>query len=201
MAPLFESQSRQEVCPISTKSCKTYRKKKGGEDSNRKLTQNAEKPRITMLKSKHGTHSTLLLEVDICFTSKISSIGDTGNGGYGIYILLPDGSTSRLCRPLGEKKFRFDWEKQGCHRVSSVTRRHHEVSPHNDVVIFTDCRAFLQALEGSGKAIVGQAVLLADSLRMVEGVRAVVQWLLFHVRIIGYKITNALTNEAKFQPQ
>ncbi|GFN95949.1 hypothetical protein PoB_002245500 [Plakobranchus ocellatus] len=39
------------------------------------------------------------------------------------------------------------------------------------VVIFTDCRALMQALGGSGNEGVGEAVLLADYLLKTEGVQ------------------------------
>ncbi|GFN85553.1 hypothetical protein PoB_001205900 [Plakobranchus ocellatus] len=63
------------------------------------------------------------------------------------------------------------------------------------VVIFTDCRALVQALGGSGSKGVGGAVLLADDLQKTESVRTVVQYLLSHVGDLGNEIADGLANE------
>ncbi|GFO05990.1 hypothetical protein PoB_003249500 [Plakobranchus ocellatus] len=39
-----------------------------------------------------------------------SSTGGTGNGGYGIYFLWPDGSTTRKCGPVGEWTCSYECE-------------------------------------------------------------------------------------------
>ncbi|GFO05895.1 NACHT and WD repeat domain-containing protein 1 [Plakobranchus ocellatus] len=56
------------------------------------------------------------------------------------------------------------------------------------VVIFTNCRALVQVLGGSGSESVGKAVLLADYLQKTEGMRTVIQWLPSHVGVIGNEL-------------
>ncbi|GFO34112.1 hypothetical protein PoB_006061700 [Plakobranchus ocellatus] len=53
-----------------------------------------------------------------------------------------------------------------CLRV--VIRRQREGAALPGMVIFTDCRALVQALGGSGSESIGGAVLLADYLQKIE---------------------------------
>ncbi|GFO04055.1 RNA-directed DNA polymerase from [Plakobranchus ocellatus] len=69
------------------------------------------------------------------------------------------------------------------------------------MVIFTDCRALVQALGGSGSEGVGEAVLLADYLMKTEGVRTVVQWIPSHVGVLGNEIADGLANNGSSMPQ
>ncbi|GFN97873.1 hypothetical protein PoB_002437900 [Plakobranchus ocellatus] len=86
----------------------------------------------------------------------------TGNGGYGIYILRPDGSLSRIHGPVGETTCSYECELMAvieCPRV--FIRKQREGAALPGLVIFTDCRALVQTLGGSGSENVGWAMLLA----------------------------------------
>ncbi|GFO28546.1 hypothetical protein PoB_005505100 [Plakobranchus ocellatus] len=70
-----------------------------------------------------------------------SSTGGTGNGGYGIYFLWPDGSTTRKCGPVGEWTCSYECELTAvteCLRV--VIEKQREGAALPSVVILTDCR-------------------------------------------------------------
>ncbi|GFO50192.1 RNA-directed DNA polymerase from [Plakobranchus ocellatus] len=69
------------------------------------------------------------------------------------------------------------------------------------VVIFTECRALVQALGGSGSEGVGEAVLLADYLLKTEAAQTVVQWIPSHVGVLGNNIADGLANEGRSMPQ
>ncbi|GFO21698.1 hypothetical protein PoB_004820300 [Plakobranchus ocellatus] len=96
-----------------------------------------------------------------------------GNGGYGIYILWPDGKISRICGLC----------------VRFVIRGKQKGAALLGVVIFTDCRALVQTLGGSDREDVGKTVLLAD------------QWQSSYSGVIGNEIANGLANEGRTQPQ
>ncbi|GFO23800.1 hypothetical protein PoB_005030500 [Plakobranchus ocellatus] len=55
-----------------------------------------------------------------------SSTGGTGTGGYGIYFLWPNGSTTRICGPVGESTCSYECELIAvteCLRVVIVYQR------------------------------------------------------------------------------
>ncbi|GFO13133.1 RNAse h [Plakobranchus ocellatus] len=107
----------------------------------------------------------------IAYTDGSSTRG-TGNGGYGIYFLWPDGSTTQRCGPVGERTCSYECELTAvteCLKVVIEKQRQGAALP--GVVILTDCRALVQALGGSRSENVGEAVLLADHLLKTEGVR------------------------------
>ncbi|GFN81956.1 hypothetical protein PoB_000846200 [Plakobranchus ocellatus] len=97
-------------------------------------------------------------EYAIAYTDGSSTEGK-GNGGYGIYFLWPDGSTTRKCGPVGE------WT---CSCECELIWKQREGAALPGVVILTDCRALVQALGDSGSKGVGEAVLLADYLPLVD---------------------------------
>ncbi|GFO06165.1 hypothetical protein PoB_003267000 [Plakobranchus ocellatus] len=66
---------------------------------------------------------------------------------------------------------------------------------------YTHQRALVQALDGSGRADVGEKVLPWDSLWRVESVRTVVQCLPSYIRIIGKKPMRELTREGSSRSQ
>ncbi|GFO48948.1 hypothetical protein PoB_007545300 [Plakobranchus ocellatus] len=70
-------------------------------------------------------------------------------------------------------------------QVAIRKQREGAALPLPGVVIFTDCRALVQPVGGSGREVVGKAVLLADYLQKTKVMRTVVQWLPSHVGIIG----------------
>ncbi|GFO49853.1 hypothetical protein PoB_007635800 [Plakobranchus ocellatus] len=63
------------------------------------------------------------------------------NGGYGIYFLWADGSTTRICGPVGERTSSYD---SGLRAVTECLRvmieKQLEGAELLGVVIFTDCR-------------------------------------------------------------
>ncbi|GFN79018.1 hypothetical protein PoB_000552400 [Plakobranchus ocellatus] len=52
-----------------------------------------------------------------------SSTGGTGNGGYGIYFLWPDGSTTRKCGPVGEWTCSYEWELKASRNIYESSSR------------------------------------------------------------------------------
>ncbi|GFO18292.1 hypothetical protein PoB_004479700 [Plakobranchus ocellatus] len=113
-----------------------------------------------------------------------SSTGGIVSGGYGIYILYPEGLTSWVCRFVREglKKNSFLCQLKAvtkCYR--EVSREHQEVGPFPGMDIFTDCRAFVHALDGFGAADAREVFLPADSPGRVE-VRRVVPMAAFPCR-------------------
>ncbi|GFN85280.1 RNA-directed DNA polymerase from mobile element jockey-like [Plakobranchus ocellatus] len=105
-----------------------------------------------------------------------SSTGGTGNGGYGIYILWPDGSTTRKCGPVGEWTCSYECELMAVTEcLPVIIEKQREGAALPGVVMLTDCRVLVQALGGSGSEGVGEAVLLADYLLKSEGVWTMVQ--------------------------
>ncbi|GFN84963.1 RNA-directed DNA polymerase from [Plakobranchus ocellatus] len=131
-----------------------------------------------------------------------SSTGGAENGGYGIYFLWPDGSITRICGPVGNWTCSYECELivvTECLRV--VIEKQREGAALPGVVIFTDCRALVWALGGSGSEGVGEAVLLADYLLKTEGVQTVVQWIPSHVGVVGNEIADGLANERRSMPQ
>ncbi|GFN94041.1 reverse transcriptase [Plakobranchus ocellatus] len=129
-----------------------------------------------------------------------SSTGGTGNGGYGIYFLWPDGSTTRKCGPVGEWTCSYEFELMAvteCLRIVIGKQREGAALP--GVVILTDCRAL--ALGGSGSECVGEAVLLADYLLKTEGVQTMVQGIASHIGVPGNEIADGLANEGRSMPQ
>ncbi|GFO18763.1 hypothetical protein PoB_004526800 [Plakobranchus ocellatus] len=94
-----------------------------------------------------------------------------------IGILWPDGTTFRLCGPVGEQNCRFDCELKAFTKcLSVITRRQREGAALPGMVIFTDCRASVQALGISGKEDLEKAVLVANQPQKTEGVKTTVQW-------------------------
>ncbi|GFO10947.1 hypothetical protein PoB_003745200 [Plakobranchus ocellatus] len=101
---------------------------------------------------------------------------DFNRDSNGIYILWPNGSTIWICGPVGETTCSFACELMAiteCLRVVIMTQREGAALP--GLVIFTDYRALVQALGGSGSEGVGGAALLEDYLQKTERVRTVVQ--------------------------
>ncbi|GFO12474.1 hypothetical protein PoB_003897900 [Plakobranchus ocellatus] len=128
--------------------------------------------------------------------------GGTGNRRFRIYILWPDGATYRVCGPVEEQCCCCDCELKAvitsCLRIIPRKQQEEAALP---VVIFTDYRAFVQALGRSGREDVGEAAMLADRLQKTEGVRNVVQWLPSHAGVVGVEIADGLANEGRTQPQ
>ncbi|GFO44645.1 reverse transcriptase [Plakobranchus ocellatus] len=125
-----------------------------------------------------------------------------GNGGYGIYFLWPDGSTTQKCGPLGERTCSYECELTAvteCLKV--VIEKQQQAAALPGVVILTDCRALVQALGGSRSENVREAVLLADHLLKTEGVQTTVQWIPSHIGILGNEIADRLANEGRKMPQ
>ncbi|GFN75861.1 RNAse h [Plakobranchus ocellatus] len=115
-----------------------------------------------------------------------SSTGGTGNGGYGIYFLWPDGSTTRKCGPVGEWTCSYECELTAvteCLKV--VIEKQREGAALPGVAILTDCRALVQALGGSRSENVGEAVLIADYLLKTEGVQTTVLWISFSTSVFS----------------
>ncbi|GFO44802.1 hypothetical protein PoB_007130700 [Plakobranchus ocellatus] len=84
--------------------------------------------------------------------------GVVGDGRYGIYILWPDETASRICGPVGEMTRSHELKAVNeCLRVVMMRQRERAALP--GVVIFTDCRVLVQALGGSGRESVGGMVL------------------------------------------
>ncbi|GFN74723.1 hypothetical protein PoB_000122900 [Plakobranchus ocellatus] len=114
--------------------------------------------------------------------------GGTGNGGYRIYFLWPDGSTTRICGPVGETTHSYECELMAvteCLPVMIRKQQEGDAMPAMAVSFgtlsyFLD-RALMQGLGGSGSEGVGGAMLLADYLQKTEGVQTVVQWLPSHI--------------------
>ncbi|GFO07779.1 hypothetical protein PoB_003428400 [Plakobranchus ocellatus] len=75
--------------------------------------------------------------------------------------------------------------------------RYQEGAALPGVVIFTDCRALVQAFGGSDRESVGGVVLLADFLKKAEGVRTVVQWLSSNVGVMDNEIADRLATRCK----
>ncbi|GFO19577.1 hypothetical protein PoB_004608200 [Plakobranchus ocellatus] len=77
-----------------------------------------------------------------------SSTGGAGNGGYGIYFLWPDGSTTRICGSEGDWTCCYECELMAvteCLRV--VIEKQREGAALPVVVIFTDCRVWCKPSE------------------------------------------------------
>ncbi|GFO03225.1 hypothetical protein PoB_002973000 [Plakobranchus ocellatus] len=74
-----------------------------------------------------------------------SSVGGTGNGDYGFYILRPDGLTDWVSRPVEDQSGTFDCElKAGIECV--IIKRQQVGNAMPGVVIFTHCPALVQTL-------------------------------------------------------
>ncbi|GFO07487.1 RNA-directed DNA polymerase from [Plakobranchus ocellatus] len=120
-----------------------------------------------------------------------SASGGTGNRGFGIYIMC--GTTSRIWGRVGEQIFSFDFELKAvteCSRL--VIRRKQEGAALTGMVIFTDCRALVQYVGGTGRK---EALWLADHLHKTKG--TVVQWLPSHEGIIGNEIADKLAKQGR----
>ncbi|GFO19798.1 hypothetical protein PoB_004630300 [Plakobranchus ocellatus] len=111
-------------------------------------------------------------------TSVLGRLLNRGRGEWRLWDLLPvvRRYTTRICGPVGEWTCSYECELMAvteCLRV--VIENQREGVALLGVVMFTDCRALVWALGGSGSKGVGKAVLLADYLLKTEGVRTVVQ--------------------------
>ncbi|GFO48818.1 RNA-directed DNA polymerase from [Plakobranchus ocellatus] len=146
-------------------------------------------------------HSKPLRGSAIAYTDG-SSTGGTGNGGYGIYFLWSDGSTTRKCGPVGEWTCSYECELMTVTEyLRVVIEKQREGAALPGVVILTNCRALVQALGDSGSESVGEAVLLADYLLKTEGVQTMVQWIPSHIGVLGNEIADGLANEGRPMPQ
>ncbi|GFN87634.1 ribonuclease h [Plakobranchus ocellatus] len=84
------------------------------------------------------------------------------------------------------------------------TSRHREAAGRRratGMVILTDCRGLVQALEGLGSEGVGEVVLLADYLLKKEGMQTMVQWIPSQVGALDNEIADGLANEGRSMPQ
>ncbi|GFO08196.1 hypothetical protein PoB_003470100 [Plakobranchus ocellatus] len=80
-------------------------------------------------------------------------------------ILWPNGATSRICGPMGEMTCNSVCELKVVNEcLYFVIRRQRKGAVLPGVIIFTDCRALVQALGKSGSESMGGVVLLADYL-------------------------------------
>ncbi|GFO14598.1 ribonuclease h [Plakobranchus ocellatus] len=115
--------------------------------------------------------------------------------------MWPDGSTTRICGPVGEWTCSYECELMAVTEcLCVVIGKQREGAALPGLVILTDCRALVWALGGSGSEGVGEAVLLADYLLKTEGVRTVVQWIPSHVGVLGNEIADGLANEGRSMP-
>ncbi|GFN92936.1 RNA-directed DNA polymerase from mobile element jockey-like [Plakobranchus ocellatus] len=136
-----------------------------------------------------------------CYTNGSARDG-VHDGGYGILVQWPDGTTTRASGPVGKITFSFDCEYKAlveCLRL--VLRRHREGTTLPGVVVLTDCQWLVRKLSGMGSAEVGTALQLMEELVRVENVRVIVQWLPSHVGIGGNETADSLANLGRNQQQ
>ncbi|GFO40968.1 ribonuclease h [Plakobranchus ocellatus] len=117
----------------------------------------------------------------LCYTDGSAKDG-VHDGGYGILVQWPDGTTTRASGPVGKITCSYDCEYKAfveCLRL--VLRRHREGTTLTGVVVLTDCQSLVRKLRGTGSAEVGEALQLVEELMRVENVRVIVQWLPSHV--------------------
>ncbi|GFN89828.1 hypothetical protein PoB_001633400 [Plakobranchus ocellatus] len=108
----------------------------------------------------------------------VSQIGPkyTGRSSADVQLHSCQYVCGRICGPVGDWTCSYECELMAvteCLRV--VIEKQGKGAALPGVVIFTHCRALVQALGGSVSEGVGEAVLLGDYLLKTEGVRTVVQ--------------------------
>ncbi|GFN88523.1 hypothetical protein PoB_001502900 [Plakobranchus ocellatus] len=97
--------------------------------------------------------------------SGVSSTGATRKRSYRIYCMK-----SQIF-PCCKENMLFPLQGQGARGMLAASHLNvYEESPQPPTVLFSDCQALVQALKGSDRIDVGEAVLLEETLLRVLGV-------------------------------
>ena len=130
-----------------------------------------------------------------------SAFKATINAGYGVLICFPDGSSNKIHAACGTICSNYEAEIEGIKAAVTHLNSTFERDPTAvaNVVIFTDSKSALQAMENSNN----QTLLEASNLLTAFSIRLVLQWIPGHTNIEGNDIADKLAKQGanSDQPQ
>ena len=134
-----------------------------------------------------------------------SAFKGTMNAGYGSRIQYPDHSTDELFNPCGIHCSNFEAEaiaiEASLHHLSNIFTL--DVERQNNVVIFSDAKSVLQALEhGKSDNLTTKSLAnTIDNFLSAHTVELTLQWIPGHVNIPGNECADRLAKKGSTCPQ
>ena len=173
----------------------------------------------TSLKDKQVNKKTDLLELKTAADDTIadypiewihaytdgSAFKATVNAGYGVWIGFPDGNTKEMFAACGSTCSNYDAELKGI--LSAVESLHatFKKQPHkiNNIVLFTDSKSALEALESQSTYSKDIAIIALQIHRLITAynTRLVLQWIPGHTNIPGNEKADKLSKKGAQQEQ
>ena len=163
-----------------------------------KLTQNANK-KSEFLDLKYAAEKTIEKypeEWTHVYTDG-SAEEATKNAGWGVWIKSPDGRTEELFNACGANSTNYDAEVLAIQNaIDHLHQKFENSTPATDVVIFTDAKSALQAMEGGElDEALQQVANRVEKFRSTYLIRLKLQWIPGHTGIFGNERADILAKK------
>ena len=134
-----------------------------------------------------------------------SAFKATVNAGYGAWICFPDGTSKELSDACGSTCSNYEAEIKGILSALEYIQTTFQEKPAsvNDIVIFSDSKSALQAIESRSmdNDEIMETLLLMDKLLSAYASRLVLQWIPGHTDIAGNEKADRLSKKGAQQQQ
>ena len=135
-----------------------------------------------------------------------SAFKGTTFAGFGVHLKFPDGTSSDFSDACGNICSNYEAEIMAIKTAIEITRQHFELGeqPPSHVVIFTDSKSALEALENfsdNSHQDIGELAKAIDSLLTSYDIRITLQWIPGHTDIPGNEQADRLAKEGTQKDQ